>query len=310
MPSFAPRRYRSKNELARILVYWVYRKGLCFHVLTFDTWYAKKENLILFNRLGIMWVTALESNRWIRLPLATPRKNPQGKPTTHENLRCEDLAARYPMREHYSNYPALDLRAKVIAMDLTTKIRNLKLVIVKDYLRSLSFAEEAAVKAALAKSKKRRRDPNKYLLTNCLGANVSWIIRCYKRRYQIEWVFREAKQHLALGACSARKFNAVTQHISLSFLGFVSLQQLHGNLPGEVKNDLTLGEYRRQLQELYRIRTGESVYLVNLSEICESVDTILNDVLSKVEHLPKSDKPPDDIEHHKTLSYMNLSLAA
>ena len=36
MPSFAPRRYRSKNELARILVYWVYRKGLRFCVLTFD----------------------------------------------------------------------------------------------------------------------------------------------------------------------------------------------------------------------------------------------------------------------------------
>jgi hypothetical protein len=310
MPSFAPRRYRSKNELARILVYCVYRKGLRFCVLTFDTWYAKKENLILFNRLDITWVTALESNRWIRLPLETPRKNPRGKPTTHENLRCEDLAARYPKREQYSNYPALDLRAKGFTMDLTTKICNLKLVIVKDYLRSLSFAEEAAVKAALAKSKKRRRDPNKYLLTNHLDANVSWVIRCYKRRYQIEWAFREAKQHLALEACSARKFSAVTQHISLSFLGFVCLQQLHNSLPCQVKNDMTLGEYRRQLQGVYRIRIDESVYLVNLSEKCETVDTILNDVLSEVEHSPTSDKPLGDTKQHKTLSYLDLSMAA
>jgi len=91
-------------------------------------------------------------------------------------------------------------------------------------------------------------------------------------------------------------FNAVTQHISLSFLGFVCLQQLHANLPCEVKEGLTLGEYRRQLQELYQIRIGASVYMVNLSEQCESVDTILTDrilinMLSEPERPAKSDKP-------------------
>ena len=123
-------------------------------------------------------------------------------------------------------------------------------------------------------------------------------------------MFREAKQHLALGACSARKFNAVTQHIALSFLGFVSLQQLHANLPCEVKEDLTLGECRRQLQQLYRVRTGKSVRLVNLSAQCESVDIILNDMLSNTEHLAKSDKPLANPEEGKALSYLNLSLAA
>ena len=305
MPSFAPRRFRTKNELARILVYWVYRKGLRFCVLTFDTWYAKEENIMLFNRLGILWVTALASNRWLRLPLKTPRKNPRGKPTTHEKYKCDQLATRYPRREHYSNYPALDLRAKAFDVDLTTKILNLKLVIVKDYLRSCSFKQEAALT-----KKRKKKDPNKYLLTNNLNATVAWVIWCYKERWQIEWVFREAKQHLALGACSARKFNAVTQHISLSFLGFVCLQLLHANLPCEVKEDLTLGECRRQLQQLYRVRIGESVHLVNLSEKCEPVDIILDDLLSNTEHLVKSDKLLDNTDEDKTLSYLDLSLAA
>jgi hypothetical protein len=304
MPPFAPRRFRTKNELARILVYWVYRKGLRFYVLTFDAWYAKKENIILFNRLGIVWVTALAPNRWIRLPLGTPRKNPHGKPTTHEALRCQDLAVRYPGRKHYTNYPALDFRAKAFVVDLTTKIRNLKLVIVKDYLRSRSFEQETALTG------KRKKDPNRYLLTNRLDATVAWVIRCYKRRYQIEWVFREAKQHLALGTCSAVKFNAVTQHIALSFLGFVSLQQLHATLPQKVKEGLTLGEFRRQLQQLYRVRTGESVYLVNLPEQCESVDAILNDVLPNTQHPVKSDKPLAILEEDKALSCLDLSLAA
>jgi hypothetical protein len=303
MPSFAPRRYRSKNQLARILVYWVYRKGLRFYVLTFDSWYAKEENLILLNRLGIVWVTALAPNRRIRLPLATPRKNPRGKPTTHDKLRCNDLAARYPTRDYYSNYPALGLRARAFFADLTTKVPNLKLVIVKDYVERLILEHET-------NPKRKKKDPNRYLLTNRLDATVAWVILCYMKRYEIEWVFREAKQHLALGACSATKFNAVTQHISLSFLGFASLQQLYANLPCEVKNSLTLGGCRRLLQQLYRVRTGESVHLVNLSQQCEPVDIVLDHMLSHTEHPVKSDKALADMELHKTLSCLDLSLAA
>ena len=320
MPSFAPRRHRSKNELARILVYWVYRKGLRFCVLTFDAWYSKEENLLLFNRLGIVWVTALAPNRWIRLPLATPRKNPRGKPTTYEEFTCNQLAAQYPKREHYSYYPALDLRAKAFSIELTPKLRSLKMVIVKDYVESLLFIQETASTKSKKKSKKPKiKDPNRYLLTNRLDAVVAWVIHCYMRRYQIEWAFREAKQHLALGACSAREFSAVTQHIALSFLGFVCLQQLHSDsLPQQVKEGLTLGEFRRQLQHLYKIRIGETVHLVNLSGQCESPDDILTDIISYYSYnvtsdteLPaKSDKPLTHTSDANGLPLLVISIAA
>jgi len=319
MPPFAPRRYRSKNELARILVYWVYRKGLRFSVLTFDAWYSKEENLLLFNRLGIVWVTALAPNRWIRLPLPTPRKNPRGKATTYEEFTCNQLAAQYPKREQYSHYPASDLRAKAFFLELTPKLRNLKMVIVKDYVESKSFASEAALTSTRGAKKKRKKprvkDPNRYLLTNRLNAPIAWVISCYKGRYQIEWVFREAKQHLALEACSAREFSAVTQHIALSFLGFVCLQQLHGSLPQQVKEDLTLGEFRRQLQHLYEIRIGEIVHLVNLSGQCGSPDDILtNSVLCNTTadtELPAiSDKPLTHINDANGLPLQVLSIAA
>jgi hypothetical protein len=188
-------------------------------------------------------------------------------------------------------------------MDLTTKIPNLKLVIVKDYVERLFLEDEG-------NPKRKKKDPNRYLLTNHLDATAAWVICCYIKRYEIEWVFREAKQHMALGACSATKFNAVTQHISLSFLGFASLQQLHASLPCEVKNGLTLGGCRRLLQQLYRVRTGESVHLVNLSEKCESVDIVLNDILLNAENSAKSDKSLDNTTIHKDLSDLDLSLAA
>jgi len=351
MPDFAPRKYRSKNELAQILVYWVYRKGLRFCVLTFDAWYAKEENLMLFNRLGILWVTALAPNRWIRMPLETPRKNPHGKATTHDELRCEDLSARYPKRGQYSNYPGLGYRAKAFSIDLTPKLGNLKLVIIKDFIRSQGFQKELELLelrdmnpgAALKKSKAKKKSttkskakgkpkekpkgphPHKYLMTNSLDVSVAWIIRCYQARWEIEWTFRESKQHFALGACCAVKFGAVTQHISLCFLGFVSLQQLHINAeasakanglsPRKVKNNLTLGEYRRELQQLYEFRTQESIYLVNLSEQCEPVDEILtdrvfNNMLSKSEHQAKYDKLLANTSEDKLPSYLDLLMAA
>ena len=240
------------------------------------------------------------------MPLATPRKNPRGKPTTHEKLRCDELSARYPRRDQYSNYPALDFRAKAFGVDLTTKVSNLKLVLVRDYIKSRSFEQEAALTKS---SKHKKRHPHKYLLTNSLTASVSWIIRCYQSRWQIEWVFRESKQHFALGACSAVSFDAVMQHISFSFLGFVILQQLRIDTPCKEKNSHTLGEYRRELQQLYQIRIETSIYMVNLSEQCESVDNILTDKilnreLSKADLQAKSDKSFAYIKDDKALSHL------
>ena len=59
MPSFAPRLYRTKpapgnwgNQLARILVWWTHRKGVRADVLLFDSWYANRDNFLLFDRLA------------------------------------------------------------------------------------------------------------------------------------------------------------------------------------------------------------------------------------------------------------------
>jgi hypothetical protein len=73
--------------------------------------------------------------------------------------------------------------------------------------------------------------------------------------------------------------------------------------------DESIGEYRRELQQLYQIRIETSVYMVNLSEQCESVDNILtdrilNNGLSDTEHETKSDKSFTYIKDDKSLSYL------
>ena len=69
------------------------------------------------------------------------------------------------------------------------------------------------------------------------------------------------------------------------------------------------------MQQLYQIRIETSVYMVNLSEQCESVDNILtdrilNNRLSDTEHETKSDKPFAHIKDDKALSYLVIDKVA
>ena len=69
------------------------------------------------------------------------------------------------------------------------------------------------------------------------------------------------------------------------------------------------------MQQLYQIRIETSVYMVNLSEQCESVDNILtdrilNNRLSDTEHETISDKPFANIKDDKVLSYLVIDKVA
>ena len=93
------------------------------------------------------------------------------------------------------------------------------------------------------------------------------------------------------------------------------MQQLRSDTSCRVKNNPTLGEYRRELQQLYQIRVGTLVYLVNLSGQCESVDNILtdkilNNELSRADLQAKSDKPFTHIKDDEALSYLVLDKVA
>lgn len=207
-----------------------------------------------------------------------PIRHLHGKPTTHEKLTCQQLARRYPSREDYSNYPALPLRARGFGIDISTKLKGMKLVIIKDYVTSRSFQLEVE----LVPKKVRSKDPNKYLLTNFSDAAVAWVVTCYQRRWMIECLFREAKQHFAIGTCQARNFEAVTCHIAMSLFGYVCLQYLRQQRVShhEDKDVLTLGEMRRQLQGLYLLKNGHHTQLISLQDQCENMDDALTKVIT------------------------------
>ena len=57
-------KYRTKNEVARTLLRWGIHRGLRPEYVTFDNWYASKENLKLaVNELGLEFATRLRTDR-------------------------------------------------------------------------------------------------------------------------------------------------------------------------------------------------------------------------------------------------------
>lgn len=187
------RRYRSKNDLARILLRWVIRKGICPQYVAFDAWYASKQNLMFCIRLGLIFVTRLKKNCRISY---------QGKKLLAKTVGYRLLKVR---RDYTFRDLCVQGRSARISWG---SLEGLTFVVVKDGLDG-------------------ERLSLKYLLSNDpVGARL--IIERYKSRWEIEVFFRDTKQHLGLAAYQGRSLEGAIRHLSLVFLATVVLDSLKG----------------------------------------------------------------------------------
>jgi len=187
------RRYRSKNALARILVYLVIRKGIQPLYVVFDAWYASKGNLRFFNRLGLVWVTRIKKNcrLWF-----------QDRKLLSRTIGSRLLKAKRPY-----TFQELALQGRSATVDWGS-LKGLTFVVVKDGLD-----EE---KPTLS-----------YLLSNDSVATRTLIER-YKSRWIVEVFFRDAKQHLGFSAYQGRSLEGAIRHICLVFIAAVVLDRIKG----------------------------------------------------------------------------------
>ena len=171
--------YRTKNEIARILIYWTVRHGIGFSYLTFDNWYASKQNLRFFNRLGLRFVTRLRKNTWI----------------IHEGKKKKVTDLNWYECHRYSA-----LKAYVRQFDV-------------DYPR-FGTGSLALVKH----DKHAEPGRTKYLFTNDLSLTNQELVGRYRSRWEIEIFFRTCKQSFALSACQAQMMPQVILHIRMVLL--------------------------------------------------------------------------------------------
>lgn len=187
------RRYRSKNALARILVYLVLRKGVKPLYVVFDAWYASKGNLKFFNRLGLIWVTRIKKN--CRLGF-------QDRALLAKTIGSRLLKVKRPY-----TFQDLALQGRSATVDWGS-LKGLTFVVVKDGLDE-------------------ERPTLSYLLSNDPVATRTLIER-YKSRWMVEVFFRDAKQHLGFAAYQGRCVEGAIRHICLVFIAAVVLDRIKG----------------------------------------------------------------------------------
>lgn len=243
-------KFRTKNQLARLLVWKVVRKGLPFDYLVFDCWYTSVENLKLFHRLGIPFVGAVRFNRKFGLSSLPPSKAPtrkRGKHVIWETKRATDLAGEYPHSRDWAYCEAVRCRARRWGVSLEEVSFALTLVCIKNYARLEVFKE------MVTPSERKQKDPNKYLVTNDVSLTTVQIIARYRSRWAIEVLFRDCKQHLGLCAYQGQTVEAHVLHMACVFFSYVLMEHLKPlatSADGKA-HTLTIGEVKAWLRRQF-----------------------------------------------------------
>jgi hypothetical protein len=180
-------RYRSKNQIARALVWLCVRRGIRLEYLSFDNWYASKENLRFFAGLGIIYVTRLRCNTWIK----------------HNGTR-QKIHQLSKYESHY--YSKLDAYVKQFEIEYP------------------GFGQ--ALVAVVKHDKHAESGRTKYLLSNAHKITNSEFVCMYRSRWNIEVFFRTCKQSFGLGECQAQMMDQVLLHVRMVMLAYIMTQLL------------------------------------------------------------------------------------
>jgi hypothetical protein len=284
-------RYRTKNELARCLIYLVARNGLRGEYITFDSWYASKENLNFLTRLGLVYYAAIPCSR----NLSSAYRVRTTTPLSPTPMNVSTLAGTYATRD-YVPYPQGHLRALSLLVNLPGLTHGAKLVIIKRR-DGRQFLKQSLPPNHPIHTQKDKA-PNTYLLTNNIFASTYQVIVQYRSRWTIEVMFRDLKPHLGLAACQHRNLEAVRRHVALVMLADVCLQLIRQEslvLPSAHQHNLmTIGDVKNHLQ---------SQMLVQLPEMmAPGLVTVVQRPMTKMVFDQLTDSIPSVINHFSVLT--------
>lgn len=249
--------YRTKNELARALVWKVVRRGLRPRFILFDNWYFSRENVALFERLELNWVTRAQANLKVWL---------DGRRLSVQQVAATVTKANY----HY--YRALGVRRRSFPVQWEGRPR--KLTVIKD-------------------DRGPEGGRTKYLVTNDLTLTNQEHVRWYRKRWVIEVFFRDAKQELGLAGCEARTPAAVISHVLLVCVAYTFLQLLK---PLASDRRPSVRASKEALAPLVVVLTLEGSWQVARPEPsghfqCVSFDHLWHPVRTRLPGLPWPQKP-------------------
>lgn len=208
--------YQTKNELAMDMLKNVLAQGLKVEYITFDSWYASKENLVSITNSSF----AISAECYSRLKSNCQVFYEDRKMSVGEVDRLFTTASFN--HKHGAYIKAVDV--------YLPQYGDIKLLLVRHDTHS-------------------EPDKTKYLFSTDINADATQILLLYRSRWAIESIFRDLKQELNLGSCQSVSLDAQKSHLALSIFAFV-LMELIPVLEFQGKKYQTIGEKKRLLSRL------------------------------------------------------------
>ena len=166
-------------------------------LLLVDAYFAKQPFIDAMDQAGFVVITRLRKDARLRYLYTGPKRKGRGRPQQYEerinlyNL-CEDKVQACAQAEDGS-WIAYELVANVQAWK-----RNVKLVVVQE------LRQDGSIKTA------------RLIACTQIDKNGGEVLFAYHSRFQIEILYRDAKQHLGLTHCQARSKDKIHFHLNAS----------------------------------------------------------------------------------------------
>jgi SRSO17 transposase len=186
--------FRSKQELARILIGNAVAYGFPFNCVVMDSWYFNAENASYIEGLGKDWVAACKSNRLILMPKGWT-----------------------PISTCLEAVPKTEFKETVIQTEDGEKR-------FWTYIKNVAIRSQRRIRIVASYEDEKMEGEPKLIATNRLDWDVKTILKMYLKRWRIDSFYRDAKQELGLEDYEVRKMRGLRRHWLMVFLADTLLQ--------------------------------------------------------------------------------------
>lgn len=168
--------------------------------LVVDSYFAKKKFLdALQNGTNLFIISKLRKDANARYLYEGERSGKQGRPK------------KYDGKVNWSN---LDERHAFLVDEIVDQTADYQLYELSVW--AVRFQQKLKVAMVRQKDKKGAWKTTKILFSTDLMVSAQQIYDWYKLRFQIEFLFRDAKQHTGLTHCQARNAKAIHFHVNMA----------------------------------------------------------------------------------------------
>lgn len=222
-----------------------------------DAYFSKYDFVILILDKGLHTISRLRSDADLRyLYQNDNKKKPRGRPREYDGkVFYKELSSKH--------------------MNLISQTDKQRLYEATIYCVSL----KRKIKLALVQNFKKGKWKHKLYFSTDLSLTAQEILEYYQKRFQIEFVFRDAKQHTGLNNCQARSQQKLHTHFNLSLTAVNIAKAMHWiPIPKEERKEFSMAEVKTQYNNRLMLGKFFSVFAIkpNLKKNKDKIREILN----------------------------------